>query len=207
MVGVTCQQQNNGYCIMSNSSSGQALFVANNLALDFINTSYGTDHRHCDCLVDDDSVLAWLALAQSVSEPVEVTPAGLYELARDFRSSARAAVVAAAAGEPADIGLINEVLEAGRYSKALVWDADRQVFVMKEYRRNDDAASLLQPVAQALADLLVHEDLQLVRQCEAHDCTLFFHDQTKSHRRRWCSMASCGNRVKAAAHRARKEKR
>lgn len=191
---------------MSNDPSVQTLFIANNLALDFINTLYGTDHRRSDCLVDDASVLAWLKLAHCMSDEVQECPSGLFEVAREFRSSARAAVLAATAGEPADTKLINDLLEAGRCRKALEWDAVRQAFVMREYRRNDNAASLLQPVAQALADLLVHEDLQLVRQCEAHDCTLFFHDQTKSHRRRWCSMASCGNRVKAAAHRARKEK-
>ncbi|NEJ40784.1 CGNR zinc finger domain-containing protein, partial [Rhizobium ruizarguesonis] len=37
------------------------------------------------------------------------------------------------------------------------------------------------------------------------DCTLFFLDTTKSHRRRWCSMALCGNRMKVAAFRSRKQ--
>jgi predicted RNA-binding Zn ribbon-like protein len=31
---------------------------------------------------------------------------------------------------------------------------------------------------------------------------LWFFDRTKSHRRRWCSMAVCGNRHKAARFRA-----
>jgi predicted RNA-binding Zn ribbon-like protein len=31
-----------------------------------------------------------------------------------------------------------------------------------------------------------------------------FHDFTKAHTRRWCRMAVCGNRAKAAAHRARR---
>jgi predicted RNA-binding Zn ribbon-like protein len=30
-----------------------------------------------------------------------------------------------------------------------------------------------------------------------------FYDRSKSHARRWCSMAVCGNCAKATAHRAR----
>ena len=34
-------------------------------------------------------------------------------------------------------------------------------------------------------------------------CTLYFYDTTKNHRRRWCSVAVCGNRHKVAAFRKR----
>jgi predicted RNA-binding Zn ribbon-like protein len=62
---------------------------------------------------------------------------------------------------------------------------------------------LLVPVAEAMAELLETGDYQLVRRCENPNCTLLFYDRTKSHRRRWCSMAICGNRMKVAAFRAR----
>jgi predicted RNA-binding Zn ribbon-like protein len=68
-----------------------------------------------------------------------------------------------------------------------------------------DAASLLEPVAVALADLLAAGPLDRVKQCEGDGCSLLFCDLTKSHRRRWCSMAVCGNRMKVAAFRARKK--
>ncbi|MFI4982934.1 MAG: CGNR zinc finger domain-containing protein, partial [Nevskiales bacterium] len=61
------------------------------------------------------------------------------------------------------------------------------------------------PVAEAVASLLAQGDFTLVRTCESSDCTLWFHDHTKSHRRRWCSMAQCGNRQKVAAFRARRK--
>jgi predicted RNA-binding Zn ribbon-like protein len=38
----------------------------------------------------------------------------------------------------------------------------------------------------------------LVRKCEGTTCTLWFLDVSKAHARRWCSMAVCGNRAKAA---------
>jgi predicted RNA-binding Zn ribbon-like protein len=40
-----------------------------------------------------------------------------------------------------------------------------------------------------------------IRQCEHPSCVLYFYDTTG--RRRWCSMAGCGNRAKAQRHYAR----
>lgn len=34
--------------------------------------------------------------------------------------------------------------------------------------------------------------------CGATNCILIYYDTTKSRTRRWCSMATCGNRAKAA---------
>jgi predicted RNA-binding Zn ribbon-like protein len=69
--------------------------------------------------------------------------------------------------------------------------------------RGDAIASLLGPVAEAVAQLLAEGNFALVKQCEHPDCILWFYDRTKSHKRRWCSMAQCGNRYKAAQFRKR----
>ncbi|MFL9673349.1 CGNR zinc finger domain-containing protein [Pseudomonas sp. NFACC42-2] len=58
-------------------------------------------------------------------------------------------------------------------------------------------------MAASLVGLVTNDKFEFVRQCEAHDCVLLFHDLSKSHRRRWCSMATCGNRMKVAAFRSR----
>ena len=65
---------------------------------------------------------------------------------------------------------------------------------------------LLQPIAEAIGDLICNADFRLIRTCGAPTCTLMFYDRTKGHARRWCSMSICGNRAKAAAHRARVRK-
>jgi len=36
--------------------------------------------------------------------------------------------------------------------------------------------------------------------CEGHDCAWLFLDTSKNGRRRWCSMATCGNSAKARRH-------
>jgi predicted RNA-binding Zn ribbon-like protein len=62
----------------------------------------------------------------------------------------------------------------------------------------------LEPIAEAAADLICNQDFRLIRSCGGSACTLVFLDRTKAHTRRWCRMAVCGNRAKAAAHRARR---
>ena len=71
--------------------------------------------------------------------------------------------------------------ENGEESRALRWQARR---------RWDSPKALLLPIAEAMGGLVCDKDFTLVRKCKAHA-------------RRWCSMAVCGNRAKAAAHRAR----
>jgi predicted RNA-binding Zn ribbon-like protein len=70
-------------------------------------------------------------------------------------------------------------------------------------RRFDGRApeQYLLPLAEAAAQLLADENFEHVRRCEHPDCTLYFYDRTKSHRRRWCSMKACGNRYKVARFR------
>ena len=193
-----------------NSHSPQGpLFVGDDLALDFINTRYGVGAAHRDCLVDDASVVAWLETAQVLPVGFEGTPQGLLQLALELRESARALVSAAKsqgeADADTDTSVVNLVLESGRASRHLEWDSASKAFRWVTQRGRGDAASLLEPIAQAVVSLLTDTPLERVRQCEAHDCTLLFQDLTKSHRRRWCSMAACGNRMKVAAFRSRQK--
>jgi predicted RNA-binding Zn ribbon-like protein len=60
--------------------------------------------------------------------------------------------------------------------------------------------SLLWPVARAAVDLLLSDQLGNVRICASDDCAWLFLDTTKNHRRRWCDMKTCGNRMKARRH-------
>ncbi|HGE8465236.1 CGNR zinc finger domain-containing protein [Serratia nevei] len=183
------------------------LFVGDNLALDFINTQFGVGPAHQEYFADDDAVLAWLKLAGVIPDDIDVVPEGLLRLALQLRENAKYLLSAAKHGVSADASAVNQVLRAGCASKELEWDSESGSFKMVRQRPQENAASFLEPVAQAIANLLAHTPLDLVRQCEAHECTLIFHDKTKSHRRRWCSMALCGNRMKVAAFRSRKKEK
>ena len=181
------------------------IFIADNCALDFINTEYGDGARHCECFVDDKSVIDWLKLAGLLPQAPEKAPEGLLALALEMRAAGKAMVKATKAGQSADADVVNRVLKLGNPTRELQWDGKTASFKVVKRRDTTTAVGLLEPVADALVNLLTAEQLDLVRQCEGEDCTLLFHDLTKSHRRRWCSMAVCGNRMKVAAFRSRKK--
>nr|WP_272925142.1 CGNR zinc finger domain-containing protein [Streptomyces sp. SID8377] len=43
----------------------------------------------------------------------------------------------------------------------------------------------------------------MLRECARPECTQVYLDHSRGRRREWCAMRTCGNRVKAAAFRAR----
>ena len=62
------------------------------------------------------------------------------------------------------------------------------------------AATLLAPVLWSAADLMVGSAHRRIRQCANDACLWLFVDASKNGTRRWCDMASCGNRAKARRH-------
>jgi predicted RNA-binding Zn ribbon-like protein len=58
---------------------------------------------------------------------------------------------------------------------------------------------LLAAIARSAADLLIEGPAAPVRRCANPSCRLFFYDDSRTHRRRWCSMSTCGNRHKVAS--------
>lgn len=68
---------------------------------------------------------------------------------------------------------------------------------------SDPADQVLFDVALDAAALLVAPERERLRVCGGEGCGWFFIDRSKAGRRRWCSMASCGNRVKVRRHRQR----
>ncbi|MBV9150398.1 MAG: CGNR zinc finger domain-containing protein, partial [Alphaproteobacteria bacterium] len=58
----------------------------------------------------------------------------------------------------------------------------------------------LAPVLWSAADLLTHADRRRVRRCANDQCLWVFVDDSKAGTRRWCDMASCGNRAKSRRH-------
>jgi predicted RNA-binding Zn ribbon-like protein len=69
------------------------------------------------------------------------------------------------------------------------WSNDRQLL-----------ERVVWPVARAAGDLLVSEDLRWVRECASSTCSWLFLDTSRTRRRKWCDMSTCGNREKARRH-------
>lgn len=70
----------------------------------------------------------------------------------------------------------------------------------------DPIAGALTRLVEPLVELLESGDRERLRTCANPACRWAFYDQSRGRRRRWCEMATCGNRAKAARHRARRVK-
>lgn len=178
------------------------LYIGDHLALDFVNTVAqvaGEPHDFFQC---DEDVMRWLESAGCVLEkaPLTARQGALLATARELRAAILRAVEAKKAGNAWQIDELNRFLRGASSHFELALSEDG----VPEFRRVYAAATpeqRLGPVAEQAADLLINGDFSLVRECEHPDCTLWFYDRTKAHRRRWCSMALCGNRAKAARFR------
>lgn len=61
----------------------------------------------------------------------------------------------------------------------------------------------LWPLVLSAGELLVSGQSEHVRKCAADTCGVIFVDTSRSQRRRWCSMQTCGNRDKVRRFRTR----
>ncbi|WP_254609913.1 ABATE domain-containing protein [Burkholderia lata] len=91
------------------------------------------EKRH-DCLTDDASVVSWLKAAVGLPGDFDEMSAGLAELAGALRETVAQMVGVVKAGEPRDP--VNQLLEAGRPVKGLVWDDHQAGFILIERRRD-----------------------------------------------------------------------
>ncbi|SFF53527.1 Conserved protein containing a Zn-ribbon-like motif, possibly RNA-binding [Duganella sp. CF458] len=177
-------------------------FYGDHPALDLLNTVVqGEETWH-----DDADVMAWLAAAGQSTAPEGAPgkPGELLAAARALRETVRAAVAARKGGTRFDAGALNTALAHAERHMVLVEESGAGLSLQARYAARTPQ-QLLAPLAEAAAQLLATADFKLVRKCEDHACTLWFLDRTKSHRRRWCSMALCGNRNKVAAFRQRQQ--
>ncbi|PRH88670.1 hypothetical protein C5L14_05410 [Labrys okinawensis] len=64
-------------------------------------------------------------------------------------------------------------------------------------------AYLLGSVLWSAGDLIPAADRHRIRRCANPECRFLFLDESKNGTRRWCDMATCGNRAKARRHYAK----
>lgn len=183
-------------------AKAEAPRLGDHLAMDLLNTEARVQGHAFDFWTSNQDVLRWLAQNGVTPTGKQTAPADLLPRGRELRAVVRDLVTARKQGGRLDIDALNPFLHPYLTSPQLQRDAEGHL-VLTRVARGDTTASLLGPVAEAAAVLLAEGDFDLVRQCEHEDCVLWFYDRTKSHKRRWCSMALCGNRHKAAQFRKR----
>jgi predicted RNA-binding Zn ribbon-like protein len=196
-----------------------AVFIADSLGLDFLNSISTPIDTPVDWLDSGDGFLEWLAQAKLVPADAldglkaRAMPAELDKVADQARALREwfRAFVRKHAGRPLapralhELSPLNRLLERdeafSQISRHHHDDGDRLELTMMRRWRSPE--SLLLPIGEALAKFVCEEDFADVKACKGHSCTLVFADRTRRRARRWCSMAICGNRAKQAAHRNR----
>jgi predicted RNA-binding Zn ribbon-like protein len=209
-------------------------FVGERLWLDFVNTEPAAPHggrygraaladvaelpvRADDALHDFDTFVGWLESAavldveraQGIRRRALQQPAGAAATLVDARRVRTTLRVLAERGTAVAqvrfdaLSEINRVLgrSAGTRRVELRTDGSyARAFVPV----GDAFAGLMIPIVESAADAMILGELGRVRRCADNRCPRVFFDRTKNGRRRWCDMATCGNRAKAARHRARR---
>jgi predicted RNA-binding Zn ribbon-like protein len=92
---------------------------------------------------------------------------------------------------------INEVLRITEGHDELVYD--HETWKLEFIAREGGLDWLLAAIARSGAEILVEGAKARIRRCANPSCELFFCDKSRTRRRRWCSMAICGNRQKVAS--------
>jgi predicted RNA-binding Zn ribbon-like protein len=188
------------------SKEKRALFLAGQAAVDFLNTEWPNATGKEDFFETDDDVFTWLRQAHLAPDGVtSVRPTGsLLRATRALRDTIRVLIETKKAGKHGDLSDLNAFLAAAQSHPQLSWTKTRSI-VVETIRPSDTAEHILAPLALKAADLLAHADFRRVRLCDDPTCVHWFYDQTKPGRRRWCSMATCGNRLKVKEYRRRKK--
>ncbi len=182
------------------------LTLADHPALDLLNTVPMVDGALVDLFQTDADVVLWLKTQgwQVDEASAKWKPGTLLEAARELREVIRGLVAKREAGKQIDPDKLNRYLTEARSYLELKAKKDGSFQLIRKWKQRSPE-EILAPLAESAADLLTHGDFSLVRRCESDQCVLWFYDQTKSHHRRWCSMATCGNRHKVAEYRKRRQ--
>jgi predicted RNA-binding Zn ribbon-like protein len=198
---------------MSSSQDSQIFsFDSGALCLDFANTIPHRPQCTDDKLTGYRQLVAWGLQSGTLSqdEAGRLLHAGLRSpkvAARALRNalalregvyrifSAHAAGVDPPDG---DIALLNRSF--GEAMGHLRVGSDATGFHWRWSNDSETPGRIVWPVARSAGNLLVSEDLQWVRECASSTCSWLFLDTSRTRRRKWCDMSTCGNREKARRH-------
>lgn len=171
--------------------------VGEPVSVDLLNTVWIDAAGRHDLLADAGGLRTWLAGQGLGGAPST-------EEARLFLVAAREAIRRHVRGRlappppPSAEADLNSILASGWFGRALEDDSPVTRRVV------DDPTRLAAWTAVENYLQLLERDPSRLRRCANPECVLHFFDISKRGDRRWCSMAGCGNRAKAARHYARR---
>ncbi|MFE7752581.1 CGNR zinc finger domain-containing protein [Streptomyces sp. NPDC057428] len=174
------------------------VFVCGNPALDFAATLRARRSLRFEMFVSPDRLDAWFlesGIVDAISpaeqadvEEAKVLREAVYELvtARRLEEEFSARALDAVNGTARKPAAAPQLTHSGRWTEATPGEA-------------------LSTIARQAVELLSGPDVPLLKECGNPQCTRIYVDRSRGVRRQWCGMDSCGNKIKAAAYRARKK--
>jgi predicted RNA-binding Zn ribbon-like protein len=187
------------------SSAIPIKLLGGRLAIDFVNATPSSVELSWERLilfleaariVSAERSAQLLALPHSDPQAVEV----LLQKAQRLSSALRKSFTATLRKHKIEQGWIepvNEILRITEGHDELV--SEDGTLRIEFIAREGGLDWLLAAVARSGAEIIADGPAARLRLCANPHCGLFFCDKSRTHRRRWCSMAVCGNRSKVAA--------
>jgi predicted RNA-binding Zn ribbon-like protein len=214
LIEVTCQGLYNGYMALDSTAPNEP-DQAEELFISFGNTLEYERGEPVDAVPDMSSLLTWLRERRLISGRGMAVEAA--HLRRDPDETARRierfhhlrevlhgiAAQVTETGHPTSDQLrdLNHILRHGLHYHQVERDPDgtRYTFAQVGDRLDQARATIASSLAQFLAD----DAPSRLRVCANAGCRYLFIDRSRTGRRRWCDMRTCGNQAKVARHRAR----
>lgn len=176
------------------------MYVSGRHCLDFAGTILWRRTARTELLEHPEDLEQWARQAGVLADMQAPSPADVLT-AREIREAIYRVVSAAVLKGPrpsqGDVDMINH--EARQALPTLTLSRDGTTFSTGTF---SNVTSL---VARDTIDLIGSSDKAKVKECSNPDCTRLFVDHSRGFSRRWCGMAECGNRAKAADYRRRKK--
>jgi len=179
----------------------QFVFIGNNPAVDFTNTEIVSRGELMDLLQSDADLARW-AQEAGFNLNSRLTNNDL-SAARELRAALKVVFQARIDGQSASkkaLAGINRHLAHHCTQEVLRTTGDGVGFELAPSGAVLSVSALFASLAHEGALLLASPQAEHLRHCGNPDCVLIFLDTSRSHRRRWCSMDTCGNRTKVAKH-------
>jgi predicted RNA-binding Zn ribbon-like protein len=180
-------------------------------AFDFLNTIELENGALVERLTSLDTALTWLADAGVASDATAITALARSAAARDAlltrliitRTALRDVAHAVAHEEPPPRTAIDEVNRALASRERIELVAADDGVRLGHSHVGDAVDDLLARIAEPIVREIGNGHDERIRICANDTCRWLFYDESRAGRRRWCDMATCGNRAKAQRHRAR----
>lgn len=173
-------------------------FVGNNLGVDFINTEVNVKGELVDLLRTESDVMAWLEQANIEANLARGIDVGKLFAFRKMARQVLSQIIEKESVESDAIATLNNSLQNYKMHYQLEQSSEGyQLINQNVCHSTTDIIGLL---AFELANMLASDQRTHLKRCLNPDCILMFVDNSRSHKRRWCSMDTCGNRAKVSKH-------